>query len=148
MQEVNTDHFVLPGFPTNQGNETIVKSIFILLFFFWFDGRFWFRNFFASEALICLPKFKTWSISIKYLNYSPVKYVETFSELSTNETGKANEGDTLCRRRNLDSKSSSFTEETTLAFSAKSKKQLTELFSPKSLKRKQIPRLNEKKWHQ
>ena len=79
------------------------------------------------------------------MNYSPVKYVETFSELSTNETGKANEGDTLRRRRNLDSKSSSFTEETTLAFSAKSKKQLTELFSPKSLKRKQIPRLNEKK---
>ena len=59
IQEVTIDHFVLPGFPTYQGNETIVKSIFMLLVFFWFDGRFWLRNLFASKALICLPKFKT-----------------------------------------------------------------------------------------
>ena len=74
-----------------QENKTIVKSIFILLFFFWFDGRFWFRNLFASEALICLPKFQTWSISFKYsnFNYFLVKSVDTFSKLSTNEKIKS-----------------------------------------------------------
>ena len=104
IHEVTIDHFVLPGFPTYEGNETIVKSIFMLLVYFWFDDRFWFWNLFASEALIFLPKFETWSKSLKYLNYFPVRIVDTFSKISTYEKSKEKEGETLRRRRNLDSK--------------------------------------------